>query len=264
MTFLYRLVVAVILVGASSVLASAQERPPDSSLSVGEYTRLGIPSIDRVWSSVDYDIAARILDSIRRADVTRLPRYRSERSGDLFEWMISPANFLPDDSIVTMEVRATWMIAISQSAPKLLMVYGSGKGRALDDETAEISGHMLFFTRRLLEAVMNLLEERGMLEVLDDPNNASMKQVRQGVHGSIVGTLQILGDTTSMRAPSRRRLAGHIAAVVPTLLPFVSDDARLDILNQISAATTGKNDEAAKILAPLVSQLVSKTREETE
>jgi hypothetical protein len=262
---LRRLLILATLLGLAAASASAQLYPADNSLTTDEYVALGLPSIERKWSGVDYELAAALLDSIRRADITQLPRFESARSGPVFAWMTSPENFVPPgDSMVTRELLYAWMLSLTQHSPKILMTYASSneKGAILDDELSELTGHVLLVMRRLIEVMMDLLEERGGLEVLDDPDNAGIRQMREGLHQSLVGSVQMLGETKQMREASRLRLARHLLEQVPALLPFLSPQAKVDLRNQFTTALAKKgNAGVKKVLAPLTAKLERAAKE---
>ena len=246
-----------VLLCLATTSAAAQVYPVDRSMSASEYVAHGLPSIERVWSSVDYDLAAGVLDSLRRIDIALLPRVGSPRSGEVFAHMTSSRNFTPIDSIASTEFRLKWMAMLSQSAPKILMVYASSDraGSVLDDELADVSGFVLDLMDDMLVLLVEMLEERDALATLDDPSNDGMRQVRSGAHQTLVGVVQMRGATKQMRAPSRRRLAEYLAEHAPALSKYLTNDAKIDLRNQLDAALKKDNAEAKKILAPFVSTL---------
>lgn len=76
---------------ASSALWTLQAQlqwvvPPDESLVIEEYVRLGIPEPQRPWSLDEHDQA---LDTLGRLQRAQLPRYGSDRSGVLFERLLA-------------------------------------------------------------------------------------------------------------------------------------------------------------------------------
>src|SRR5438105_120503 len=61
---------------------------PDNSLPVKEYVDAGVPPIDKPWMEDDYKKAGTALSAIARTDPTKLPRFGSKRSGELFAHVI--------------------------------------------------------------------------------------------------------------------------------------------------------------------------------
>src|SRR5262249_7733861 len=63
----------------------------DASLTLAEYIDAGVPAPDRVWTSADYQAASAALERIGK-DRDVLPRWRSDKSGALFERLVDARN----------------------------------------------------------------------------------------------------------------------------------------------------------------------------
>jgi hypothetical protein len=70
----------------SEDLAASQ----DESLTSDEYIRLGMPAHDREWSVAEMTDAAQVLTLLVQKGYVKLPRYKSERSGEVFARLVSP------------------------------------------------------------------------------------------------------------------------------------------------------------------------------
>ena len=68
--------------GASGSLPTV---PPDNSLTSKEYSDIGLPPLDIAWTSARYERAIGVLKKLTNEDLTKLPRHRSQKSGDVFE-----------------------------------------------------------------------------------------------------------------------------------------------------------------------------------
>lgn len=64
----------------------------DQTLTPDEYIGLGLPAYDRDWGGADMARAAKILRSFGERKYHQLPRYQSERSGEVFARLASPSN----------------------------------------------------------------------------------------------------------------------------------------------------------------------------
>src|SRR4051812_40964048 len=73
----------------------APSAPPDRSLTRDEYMKAGAPAPDKPWSAAEMAAAAKALSAILEKNPDGLPRYQSERSGDLFARVISDENLAP-------------------------------------------------------------------------------------------------------------------------------------------------------------------------
>src|SRR5438874_5370604 len=85
--------------------SSPPERRPafdDTSLSLEAYIAAGMPAYDRNWTAADMEKALKVLKNLAKVK-GRLPRYGSERSGQLFDRMASEDNLEfcddPSDSL---------------------------------------------------------------------------------------------------------------------------------------------------------------------
>lgn len=77
----------VILAGLVFTLSASSETrvPPDHSLTLDQYIALGMPKPEADWNADERSAARSILRKLAEQDPTQLPRFRSERSGALFE-----------------------------------------------------------------------------------------------------------------------------------------------------------------------------------
>jgi hypothetical protein len=65
--------------------------PTDRSITVAEYTARGLPSLDKEWSTTDVKQAWEVLQALYAEDPALLPRYRSARSGPVFDKLLAQA-----------------------------------------------------------------------------------------------------------------------------------------------------------------------------
>ncbi len=77
------------------------EKEQDLSFPVSKYIEMGVPDCNRVWKDYDFLKTINTLGEIKTKYPFSLPRYQSEKSGKLFEHLISMKNlsFLNSDTI---------------------------------------------------------------------------------------------------------------------------------------------------------------------
>src|SRR5580704_15216011 len=77
---------------AAAPAKAAADAPTDQSLTTEQYVELGLPAPDRPWTGEEMTQAAEVLSRIAAGGAERLPRYRSERSGEVFARLTSADN----------------------------------------------------------------------------------------------------------------------------------------------------------------------------
>src|SRR5919109_1579901 len=70
--------------GQKSNAPADPKAPRDESLTSEEYIRLGLAAPDRDWTGNDMVEAEKVLASLAQKGYRQLPRYKSERSGEVF------------------------------------------------------------------------------------------------------------------------------------------------------------------------------------
>lgn len=87
-----RIVSAVLLVLILFSSSCNQELSNDKSLTLKEYKRLGMPDLNKLWESHDFYLTYAVLENIKSSRPFELPVKGSNRSGLIFEKMISLEN----------------------------------------------------------------------------------------------------------------------------------------------------------------------------
>lgn len=93
--------VFLIVIALAIGLSCSEEKREDHSRSVAAYMELGMPDPGREWNMEDYKQAHNVLAKIKWEYPRELPRSDSERSGALFERMVSLSylSFLRDTAL---------------------------------------------------------------------------------------------------------------------------------------------------------------------
>jgi hypothetical protein len=254
--------------------ASGETRvPADRSLTLAQYIDLGMPSSEAGWTAAERSTARGVLRKLASQDPTRLPRFKSERSGALFEKLTQEEVFRRD----ALEGRIGEMtshefdqhgnkefaeLAYSDSLEAIYAPESTG-GLLFDRELIQISELQLTKLLQLRaesEAVQAKLDatpsssERG-----DDPDRAPAvdptlhKAYLKGLdHLLLVGTskLAVFSIAKDFTAEARADAASHLIEHVPQIVPLLSEEsrARLDkILREVSS-TPGADPRLAALL----------------
>ena len=92
----------IVIIFFSSCKMSSRK---DLSLSLEEYINQGMPDYSRNWTPKDYEDAWQALIRIKNKKPFSLPRKNSEKSGMIFERIVSPENFsfIEEDSLRLFE-----------------------------------------------------------------------------------------------------------------------------------------------------------------
>lgn len=83
----------LLLLSHTITTAQTVKSYPDNSLTLTNYTDIGIPSPDKIWTVTDYKVALKYLKELHKEDREGLPRKDSPLSGQLFERMVNIDNF---------------------------------------------------------------------------------------------------------------------------------------------------------------------------
>ncbi|MES1201253.1 MAG: hypothetical protein ABUS57_07360 [Pseudomonadota bacterium] len=65
--------------------AASAETPADATMSVADYVRRGMPSVDQVWGPTDYETAASVFATLAP---TQLPRTESTQSSAVIDRIV--------------------------------------------------------------------------------------------------------------------------------------------------------------------------------
>ena len=233
----------------------------DQSLASEEYIRLGLPAHDRPWSGLDMVKAEEVLTSLATSGNRRqLPRFESERSGEVFARLASTENLdLFKDQSLPLPARLQQTGAYLQSQSKIMKLYLSARLRneVGDSELVELIGAQLYL-------VVILQEQVGeMLPILDknDPTYPvrmqGLKQMKQGLATVVMGGLQTLSERESYRSSELHRLLGYLGDTFPTLIPHLSPASRSEAMHRLE---TLRDDPASHDLRPELEKLHSKVK----
>lgn len=227
----------------------------DLSLDVAEYIKAGMPSPDREWSGTEMQAAAAVISKMGAEHPEQLPHFASLRSGEVFASLCSstvPGMFLN----TTLPFRSRFDSALQyfNSLNSINKVYLSRlqAGRGTPRDFVELLGGLL----RVTHLMLDLLDEFMSTLPSDDPQrNARMQgldQMRAGMASIVSGCLTTLTEQSIYPAADRLALIGHLQENLPSILPRLSESARLELVTRIKSMAS---DDGLRELRPAIEEL---------
>lgn len=233
--------------------------PGDESFTSDQYVRNGLPAPDRDWSGEDMLKAAQNLALFaKKAGFRSLPRYKSERSGEMFARLTSPQNLnMYRNRKLPLETRLPQALIYYQANGQILKFYltGFAKKEVRDSEMVELLGSLLRSTVVILELVDELLPTIKK----DDPKYQvrmqGIEQMKQGLASVVAGGLQTLTEREGYRGSELVRLVECMKETFPIIVPRLLPAARTETLLRLEKMQT---DPALKDLQPGLGELRTK------
>ena len=222
----------------------------DESLNVEAYRKAGFPSLRRIWSPGEYFIAAEAIAALAQKTTETLPRFRSSRSGALFEQMISRDNLLPlDNKKIPIQIRAYAMYQMVMSFQRMLIDYQDAlqKGIPVSSEIVELIG----FELELLEMGAGW---KNVLQPSDDAPGNQYKGKEQNMPPSLGGVtstsemimrmaLVKIGASGKLNVSSKLRLIDYMKESFPVLLSAMPKGSALDYQKILKSMIRNEKDK---------------------
>lgn len=193
----------------------------DRSLKAEEYIRLGLPAHDRPWSGADMLQAFKVLSSIAKEDFRKLPRYKSDRSGDVFARITSTENLkILRDQRLPLKTRMLEGANEMQATGQLLTLYAAAfpKEDYRHAEIIELMGSIL----RESVIVLDLADKIQQTWKKDDPayetRMKGFEQMKGGLVNIVGGCVTTLGEKDLYRASELKRFIGYLNETLPVLV----------------------------------------------
>jgi hypothetical protein len=236
----------------------------DLSLTPEGYLRLGLPAHDREWSGRDMVQAEKVLAPLARKGYRQLPRYKSERSGEVFARLTSPQNLgLFRNRTLPVEPRLADAVDYLRAGNQVAKLYLAGflKKEVRDSELVEWYGAQLRSVAVLFELIDEFLASMGK----DDPRyRARMQdlgQMKGSLAGIVAGCFQTLTERNSYRGSELVRLVGYMRETLPLIVPRLPPGARTETLLRLEKM---QDDSTLKDLQPGLRELHLKVKASAE
>lgn len=244
---------------------STASQIPDQSMTVGEYLKLGMPSIEKRWSSSEVARATKVLSDVAARDAAQLPRYDSPQSGRVFARMTSEQNLEQlRNKLFPVPVRIGFALQFLHSATTLSKLYASAalQQKTGSEETAELLG----FTLRTGVVLKELSKEAASKFDATDPKSAdnlkSMKQMTSGLGPVLQAMFARAMESRTLSPDARKRMLTSIDETLPDLIPVLSPEVRTQMLKHLQAIREKPDYAGHKdVLEPLLDK-ISKTIED--
>jgi hypothetical protein len=216
--------------------SSPPERRPafdDTSLSLDAYIAAGMPSYDRTWTASDIEKALKVLQKLAKVK-GQLPRYGSERSGQLFDRITSEDNLeFCDDPSDPLTKRMSTYSQYTDALRGIDGLYTSAfaTDSAYRPDCVEIVNGA---GQRAVSRGLKLGVE--IVSALDksDPSYArkvkGLDLMKRGAATMAAGCLQALEDIPGEHSHTRKRLVSHLKATWPDNFPRLPPGSRAEIL----------------------------------
>jgi len=230
-------------VGADEPTAAA-----DNSLSVKEYTDLGIPAIDKTWTADDYTKANKVLQEIVKTDATQLPRYNSAKSGVVFDRLTAREN-LPriGDKQMAADTRLAEAANIMQTCIPTFLAYATpGKGLAVFDEEALKLGVFLLRAELVASLLADEVQQGDPDFAKDAKRMEGANQIKSGMATTAGGLIEMIADHKTVRGDVAVRSLAELKDLLPRACAHMLVEGRKNVKDQLTAAIAGETDAARK------------------
>ncbi|WP_339730863.1 hypothetical protein [uncultured Gimesia sp.] len=197
-------------------------------------------------------------------EFSHLPRYQSEKSGEVFERLTADDNLdMYRNLALSIDQRIPDALNYLQSSSQILGLYLE----AFDQhavggiEIVELRGASL----RLCVVILNLFNE--FLPTIDkgDPTYLvrmnGLKQMRHGTALMVEDHFQVLTESQIYRTSEIKRLVGYMQNTLPEIIPELSEGSRSKILTRLHSLL---DDPKMQHLKPELGALVSAIENSTQ
>jgi hypothetical protein len=229
-------------------------------LTAEEYLRLGLPAHDREWSGDDMAKAEKVLTLLTQKGYRQLPRYKSERSGEMFARLTSSQNLrLFKNRTLPLDARFPQALRYYQASNQVSKLYLSGflKKDVRDSELVEIMGSMF----RSTVVIFDLVDEFLPTIKKDDPTYQvrmqGLDRMKGGLASIVAGGLLTLTEKEFYRRSELVRLVAYMQETFPRIVPRLPPGSRTETLLRLEKM---QKDPALKDLQPGLRELYSKVK----
>lgn len=238
-------------------IATPPAAPEDHSLTPAEYIAAGFPAHDRGWGGQDMAKAGELLTPMAASTPDRLPRFRSAKSGPMFDRIVSPDNAdLFRNRTLPVNARMSQLDPYMGGCAAIFKAYWVAfeKHAVGGRDIIELMNNQL----RTSAAALELADEFMATVPANDPRlevrRAGVEQMKRGNAMVVSGMVQSLTESGSYSAADRVVLADGLRQTLPGMLGHLPAGSRQEIVARIAALA---DDEALKDLRPAIVDLAS-------
>ena len=269
--FTFITVSSLVLGGCSRKPASIPRVTPaatvaiaDESLTSDEYIRHGLPAPDREWSGNDMQQAEKVLTVLVQAGNRNLPRFQSERSGEVFSRLTSARNLgMLRDRSLPLGIRFPQGLAYFQSGNQIFKLYVAARltNEVSDSELVEFAGAILRVTVVMLDLVDEFLPTIKKEDPTYQVRMDGVKTMKLGLAGIVAGGLQTLTDIERDRDSELLRLVDYMQETFPLIVPRLPPGSRTETMLRLEKM---QQDPALQNIHPALKVLQGKVQDALE
>ena len=219
-----------------SAQASQLQPLPDNSLTTNEYIRLGLPAPDRHWLGTEFGGIASTIEQLAEEDATKLPRFQSVKSGDVFARLVSHENFeFYRDARYPLPQRLAEALAHMEGLNRVLSRYLtiSTQRTGLGGEVIELAGAIMRISVLMRDLSGEMLPQLDPNDYAYPTRMEGYERMKRGFAMTCAGGLQMLAETDRYEITDLQRLLDHLLATLPSMMPHLSEGSQLENLVQI-------------------------------
>lgn len=238
--------------------------PRDNSRTANEYIRLGLGAPEREWAGSDMVVAARVLTSLTKDGYQQLPRYQSERSGEVFARITSAQNLsVLKNRTLPLESRAQLMSSYSEGLSAIYKIYMAAfaKGEIGDPEIVELMGASL----RLMVTMSDIANELLLTLNKSDPTYpirlGGFEKIKRSFASGLAGLFVFINAPDGLRPTDLNRLIGYMQETLPKIVPQLPPGSQSEAIIQLEKL---KANPAVKEFGPQLENLLAEVKESLE
>ncbi len=249
--------------GKSQTPQDRRKPPDDKSLPLADYIAAGMPAYDRTWSGADMEKALKVLQEVAK-DRNLLPRYGSDRSGKLFDRIVSEDNLrLYQDPAIPFSTRFSMYAQYTEAINGITKMYVSVASTDANfaPDFAEIAGAGL----RTIRTGLTLTDQKLATFDRSHPQYAAaMAAAERGKRGMatvVAGCFQMLEELPGSQSQTRKRLVAHLQATLPDIMPRLPPGSRAEFKLRLEKMVRAPS---MKDIQPDLESLVKRLQEKRE
>jgi hypothetical protein len=225
--------------GTTSGAEGSPSVTPDGSLTTAEYVHLGLPSLDREWSVEDLVEASAVLQGVSQKDSRQLPRYQSERSGEVFARLIGSPPPLLQDRSQPVSLRVPKGLEMYDATNRLFKMYVTAHLLQLTggSEVVEVYGAVLRRTTLMIDLVSEFVRTLDKNDPKYPVRMEGLEKWRRALAEIIDGGLIMLTEKYKYRVSERVRLASHMRETFSSIVPELTPGIRTELLARLERMT---------------------------
>ncbi len=224
---------------------------PDLSKPAADYVAMGIPATTSKWSIVEIEKAAKAIEKIAATKAHELPRYKSPKSGSLFDHILAAHDLagLDDESIaLRYKVLATYETFLAYGSMKIFYDKVTSDGLSFDAEVVEMAG----MTLKTYAKYWTYAKPFAASVATDDPQRADKLALLVEAKGNLGKAVSGILDCykaafqKQYRASELTRLAGYMAEYLPGVWEDLDENMQTKVKKLLKVNIDFEADAALK------------------